>query len=51
MTSCDFRRIIAISDKIDVGRSETLKKWNVLWEQQGRIQGVDQGDWSPPPKI
>ena len=32
MISCDFRRLIAISDKIDVGPSETLKKWNVLWE-------------------
>ena len=32
LISCDFRRLIAISDKIDVGPSETLKKWNVLWE-------------------
>ena len=30
---CDFRRVIAISDKVDVGPSETLKKWNVFWEQ------------------
>ena len=33
MISCDFRRVITISDKIDVGPSETLRKWNVLWEQ------------------
>ena len=33
MISCDFRRVITISDKIDVGSSETLRKWNVLWEQ------------------
>ena len=33
LISCDFRRLIAISDKIDVGPSETLKKWIVLWEQ------------------
>ena len=33
MISCDFLRVITISDKIDVGPSETLKKWNVLWEQ------------------
>ena len=32
MISCDFRRLITISDKIDVGPSETLKKWNALWE-------------------
>ena len=32
MISCDFRRLITISDKIDVGPWETLKKWNVLWE-------------------
>ena len=31
--SCDFRRLITISDKIDVGPSETLKKWIILWEQ------------------
>ena len=29
MISCDFRRVIIISDKIDVGPLETLKKWNV----------------------
>ena len=28
---CDFREVIAISDKLDVGPSETLKKWKVLW--------------------
>ena len=32
MISCDFRRLITISDKIDVGPSEALKKLNVLWE-------------------
>ena len=33
MISCDIRRVITVSDKIDVGPSETLKKWIVLWEQ------------------
>ena len=33
MVSCVFRRVIEISDKIDVGPSETLKKWNVFWKQ------------------
>ena len=33
MISCDFRRVITTSDKMDVGLSETLRKWNVLWEQ------------------
>ena len=33
MISRDFRRVITISDKIDVGQVETLKKWNVFWEQ------------------
>ena len=33
MISCDFRRVITMSDKIDVGPLETLKKWNVFWEQ------------------
>ena len=33
MISCDFRKVITISDKIDVRPSETLKKWNVSWEQ------------------
>ena len=32
MISCDFHRLITISDKIDVGPSETFKKWNFLWE-------------------
>ena len=32
MVSCYFRRLITVSDKIDVGPSETLRKWNVLWE-------------------
>ena len=31
--SYDFRRVITISDNIDVGPLETLKKWNVSWEQ------------------
>ena len=33
MISCDFRWVITISDKMDVEPSETLRKWNVLWEQ------------------
>ena len=32
MISWDFHRLITISDKTDVGPSETLRKWNVLWE-------------------
>ena len=32
MVSCDFRRVIRISDKIDVGPLETLKKWSVFLE-------------------
>ena len=32
MVSCDFRRVIRISDKIVVGPLETLKKWSVFWE-------------------
>ena len=28
-----FRRVITISNKKDVGPLETLKKWNVFWEQ------------------
>ena len=32
MISCDFRRVIIISDKIDVGLLETPKKSNVFWE-------------------
>ena len=31
--SCDFRRVITISDKIDKGPLETLKKLDVFWEQ------------------
>ena len=31
--SCDLRRVITILDKIYVGALETLKKWNVFWEQ------------------
>ena len=33
MISCDFRRVIKMSDKIDVEPLEILKKWNVFWEQ------------------
>ena len=33
MVLCDFRRVITISDKIDVGPLETLKKLNVFWDQ------------------
>ena len=33
MVSCDFRRVVEISDEIDVGPLDTLKKWNVFWEQ------------------
>ena len=43
MISCNFRRLITISDKIDVGPSETLKKWNVLWEQW-----IDINQLNPP---
>ena len=32
MISCDFRRFITISDKIDVGPSKTLKNGKVLGE-------------------
>ena len=31
--SCDFSNVITISDKIDVGPLQTLKKWKVFWEQ------------------
>ena len=30
MISCDFHRVITISDKIDVGPLETIKKLNIL---------------------
>ena len=43
--SCDFRRVITISDKIDVGPSETLWKWNVLWEQCIDINQVCPVGW------
>ena len=33
LVSCDFRKVIAISDKLEVVSLETLKKWNVFWEQ------------------
>ena len=32
MILCDFCRLITMSDKTDVGPSETLRKWNVLCE-------------------
>ena len=32
MVPCDFRRVVEISDKIDVGPLETLNKCNVFWE-------------------
>ena len=35
-----FRRVITISDKIDVGPSETFKKLNVWWEQCTDINQV-----------
>ena len=28
-----FQKYVKISDKTDVALSETLKKWNILWEQ------------------
>ena len=40
MISCDFRRVITISHKIDVGPLETLKKWKVFWEQYIAINQV-----------
>ena len=43
MIPCDFRRAITISDKTDVGPSETLKKWNVL-----RKYCIDINHWSLP---
>ena len=33
MVLYDFCRVITIPDKIDVRPLETLKKWNVFWEQ------------------
>ena len=33
MVLFDFCKVIEISNKIDVGPLETLKKWNVFWEQ------------------
>ena len=33
IVSCDFRRVIEISNEIDAGPVETLKKRNVFWEQ------------------
>ena len=43
--SCDFRSVITISDKIDVGPWETLWKWNVLWEQCMDINQVCPVGW------
>ena len=48
MISCDFRRLIKISDKINVGLSETLKKWNVLWDQCIDINQVCPVGWYLP---
>ena len=45
MISCDFRRVITISDKIDVRPSETLRKWNILWEQCVDINQVCPVRW------
>ena len=45
MISCDFRRFITISDEMDVGPSETLRKWNVLWEQCIDISQVCPVGW------
>ena len=36
----DFCRVITICDKIDVGPLETLKKWNIFWEQCVDISGL-----------
>ena len=43
MVSCDFPRVIKISDKIDVGPLETLEKWSVFWEQWTDINQVCNG--------
>ena len=40
MVLCDFRMVITISNKIDVGPLKTLKKWNVFWEQCRNINHV-----------
>ena len=45
MILCDFRRVITISDKIDVGPSETLKKLSVSWEQCIDIDEVCPVGW------
>ena len=45
MILCDFRRVIIISDKIDLGPSETLKKLSVLWEQCIDIDEVCPVGW------
>ena len=37
MVSCDFRWVIKISGKIDVGPLETLKKLNVFWDKRTDI--------------
>ena len=36
MVSCDFRKVITISDKMNVGPLETLKKLNILKINQVR---------------
>ena len=33
MVSCDLRRFVTISDKIDVGQLETPTKFYIFWEQ------------------
>ena len=38
--SRDFRGAIEISDEIDVGALETIKRWNVFWEQCVAINRV-----------
>ena len=40
MISCDSRRVITISNKIDVGPLEIFKNRNVFWEQYIDINQV-----------
>ena len=47
MVSCDFRRVITISDKIDVGQLQTPKKWNVFCQHCIDINQVCHGhEWA-----
>ena len=47
MTSSDFRSVITISDKIDVGPPETFKKWNVLRDQcRYQYQSIRSVQWA-----